>query len=179
MREEMRVELKRLQRELNITMLYVTHDQSEALMMSDRIAIFSKGVIQQIGTPEDIYNNPANSFVANFVGQTNILEVKQVSNKLFLNNGLEIHPDEFLSSSKKISIRNELIVLSDNETNNENCFEGTIISKQFNGIVSYFTVRVEGVDFNVTTLNNMHFKYEVHNKVYITIEKNNVVLLGN
>ncbi len=179
MREEMRVELKRLQRELNITMLYVTHDQSEALMMSDRIAIFNKGVIQQIGTPEDIYNKPSNSFVANFVGQTNILEVKQESNKLFLSNGLEIHSNGFLSSSKKISIRNELIILSDNETNNENCFEGIIVAKQFNGIVSYFTVRVEGVDFNVTTINNVHFKYEVHNKVYIAIEKNNIVLLGN
>src|SRR6185295_10610200 len=64
----MRMELKRLQRELNTTMVYVTHDQTEALSMSQRIAIMNAGVLQQVGTPLDVYNHPATLFVAGFIG---------------------------------------------------------------------------------------------------------------
>ena len=68
LRGEMRVELKRLQRELNTTMVYVTHDQTEALSMAQRIAIMNLGVLQQVGTPLDVYNHPATLFVAGFIG---------------------------------------------------------------------------------------------------------------
>jgi multiple sugar transport system ATP-binding protein len=68
LRGDMRVELKRLQRELNTTMIYVTHDQTEALSMAQRIAIMNLGVLQQVGTPLDVYNHPATLFVAGFIG---------------------------------------------------------------------------------------------------------------
>jgi putative spermidine/putrescine transport system ATP-binding protein len=71
LREQMQLELRRLHRELGVTMVYVTHDQSEALTMSDRIAVFHQGRIQQIGTPESIYERPANAFVARFIGENN------------------------------------------------------------------------------------------------------------
>jgi putative spermidine/putrescine transport system ATP-binding protein len=76
LRQEMQLELKRIQRELTagITFVYVTHDQEEALTMSDRIAVFSDGRIEQVGTPGEIYEHPANAFVAGFVGTSNILE---------------------------------------------------------------------------------------------------------
>jgi putative spermidine/putrescine transport system ATP-binding protein len=74
LRQEMQTELKRIQREVGITFVYVTHDQEEALTMSDRIAVFSQGRIDQIGTPADIYERPANEFVAAFVGISNLLE---------------------------------------------------------------------------------------------------------
>jgi len=74
LREQMRTELVRLQKEVGITSVYVTHDQSEALSMSDRIVVMNKGVIQQIGDPETIYSHPANSFVANFIGVVNLME---------------------------------------------------------------------------------------------------------
>jgi putative spermidine/putrescine transport system ATP-binding protein len=76
LRQEMQLELKRIQRELTagITFVYVTHDQEEALTMSDRIAVFSNGRIEQVGTPGEIYEHPANAFVAGFVGTSNILE---------------------------------------------------------------------------------------------------------
>src|SRR3954453_3447120 len=76
LRQEMQIELKTIQRELSerITFVYVTHDQEEALTMSDRIAVFSEGRIEQVGTPGDIYERPANDFVAGFVGTSNILE---------------------------------------------------------------------------------------------------------
>ena len=74
LRKEMQLELKRLQREMNITFIYVTHDQEEALTMSDTIVVMNEGKIQQIGTPEDIYNEPKNAFVADFIGESNIID---------------------------------------------------------------------------------------------------------
>ncbi|MFA6947852.1 MAG: spermidine/putrescine ABC transporter ATP-binding protein [Eubacteriales bacterium] len=73
LRKEMQIELKRIQRRLSITFIYVTHDQEEALTMSDTVVVMNNGVIQQIGTPQDIYNEPINAFVANFIGESNIL----------------------------------------------------------------------------------------------------------
>lgn len=74
MRKEMQSELKKIQKQVGITFIFVTHDQEEALTMSDTIAVMSGGKIQQIGTPEDIYNEPANPFVADFIGESNILK---------------------------------------------------------------------------------------------------------
>ena len=74
LREQMRDEIVRLQKEVGITSIFVTHDQSEALVMSDRVVVMDKAVIQQIGDPQDIYANPVNSFVANFIGVTSLLE---------------------------------------------------------------------------------------------------------
>ena len=74
LRKEMQLELKKIQQELGITFIFVTHDQEEALTMSDTIVVMNKGVIQQKGTPEDIYNEPANAFVADFIGESNILD---------------------------------------------------------------------------------------------------------
>jgi len=74
LREQMRVELARLQHDVGITSVYVTHDQAEALVMSDRVVVMNKGVIQQIGDPHTIYSRPANAFVANFIGVANLLE---------------------------------------------------------------------------------------------------------
>ena len=74
LRKEMQLELKRLQREMDITFVYVTHDQEEALTMSDTVVVMNEGNIQQIGSPEDIYNEPKNAFVADFIGASNILD---------------------------------------------------------------------------------------------------------
>ncbi|MCD7888714.1 MAG: ABC transporter ATP-binding protein [Oscillospiraceae bacterium] len=74
LRKEMQIELKRMQRDLEITFIYVTHDQEEALTMSDTVIVMRDGSIQQIGTPQDIYNEPANAFVADFIGESNIID---------------------------------------------------------------------------------------------------------
>ena len=73
LRKDMQIELKRIQQQMGITFIYVTHDQEEALTMSDTVVVLSRGRIQQIGTPEDIYNEPKNAFVADFIGESNIL----------------------------------------------------------------------------------------------------------
>ncbi|WP_299668479.1 ABC transporter ATP-binding protein [uncultured Ruegeria sp.] len=76
LRQAMRVELKRIQRDAGITFVFVTHDQEEALAMSDRIAVFSQGELQQIGNAKDVYDAPENKFVADFIGETNLVDVK-------------------------------------------------------------------------------------------------------
>ncbi|WP_300416480.1 ABC transporter ATP-binding protein [uncultured Oscillibacter sp.] len=82
LRKDMQIELKRIQQQVGITFIYVTHDQEEALTMSDTIVVMDKGTIQQIGTPEDIYNEPKNAFVADFIGESNIIDGIMVRDKL-------------------------------------------------------------------------------------------------
>ena len=82
LRKDMQIELKRIQQQVGITFIYVTHDQEEALTMSDTIVVMDKGTIQQIGTPEDIYNEPKNAFVADFIGESNIIDGIMVQDKL-------------------------------------------------------------------------------------------------
>ena len=82
MRKDMQIELKEMHRKLGITFIYVTHDQEEALTLSDTIVVMNEGKIQQIGTPTDIYNEPQNSFVADFIGESNILNGKMIKDKL-------------------------------------------------------------------------------------------------
>ena len=74
LRKGMQIELKKIQREVGITFIFVTHDQEEALSMSDTVVVMNEGIIQQVGTPEDIYNEPENRFVASFIGESNIIE---------------------------------------------------------------------------------------------------------
>ncbi len=81
LRKDMQIELKRIQQQVGITFIYVTHDQEEALTMSDTIVVMDKGSIQQIGTPEDIYNEPKNAFVADFIGESNIIDGIMVRDK--------------------------------------------------------------------------------------------------
>ena len=82
LRKDMQIELKRIQQQVGITFIYVTHDQEEALTMSDTIVVMDKGSIQQIGTPEDIYNEPKNAFVADFIGESNIIDGIMVQDNL-------------------------------------------------------------------------------------------------
>ena len=121
LRQEMRLELKTLQRETGITFIFVTHDQEEALTMSDRIAVIQAGRIQQVGTPDTIYEQPANSFVANFMGETNLLPAilgtaERDMIRCLLVGGAEVlaQPvgNEAAGSRVTLSLRPERIVLS-------------------------------------------------------------------
>ena len=89
LRKEMQIELKRIQQALDITFIYVTHDQEEALTMSDTVVVMKGGIIQQIGSPQDIYNEPVNAFVADFIGESNILDGIMVRDFLVEINGTQ------------------------------------------------------------------------------------------
>ena len=93
LREEMQVELKNIQRESKITFIFVTHDQEEAMRMSDRIAVFNAGKIEQIGTPQEVYEKPATAFVAGFLGSSNIIDAKSAESIIGLSEMVNIRPE--------------------------------------------------------------------------------------
>ena len=113
LRVQMRAEIKRLHKKLETTFIYVTHDQTEALTMGDRIVVLDKGVIQQVATPEDIYYRPVNIFVAGFIGQMNFIDVKVTDNKINLNNIEFDLPFKCEYSELTIGIRAEKMVCGD------------------------------------------------------------------
>lgn len=110
LRVQMRAEIKRLHKDLKTTFIYVTHDQTEALTMGDRIVVLDKGIIQQVGTADEIYNNPKNDFVAGFIGQMNFFNSQVCDNKIVIE-GIEFElPKNFGKDELKIGIRAEKMV---------------------------------------------------------------------
>src|SRR5690606_32486335 len=99
LREAMQVELKAIQRRVGITFIYVTHDQGEALSMSDRLAVFNHGRIEQVGAPADIYEHPATAFVAGFVGVSNLLEGEVARAIIGSPAAFSIRPEKILIAS--------------------------------------------------------------------------------
>lgn len=94
LREQMQIELKALQRELGITFIFVTHDQEEALTLSDRVAVFNNGRIEQLGTPEQLYDQPASEFVARFVGTSNIFNPAEAAELLGVSQKVSVRPEK-------------------------------------------------------------------------------------
>ena len=158
LREQMRIELVRLQKEVGITSIYVTHDQSEALIMSDRVVVMNKGVIQQIGDPHSIYARPVNAFVANFIGVANLMrgillrrsegyceaEIPlgdQPPLRLTVAGGDSISPGQMLV----LSVRPEDVVVHARKpdgTNAGNLFEGEVIDTNYFGNFIECRVRI-------------------------------------
>ena len=118
LREQMQIELKELQREVGITFIFVTHDQEEALSMSDRIAVFNHGKIEQLGTPREIYENPKSAFVSEFVGQTNRIEIE----------------------GKKVNIRPEFVAISKSGSGGDRSVSGTLRDEIFVGASTRYLV---------------------------------------
>jgi iron(III) transport system ATP-binding protein len=154
LRSRMRFELKRLQRELGITTVYVTHDQSEALALSHAIAVMNRGRIQQTGTPREIYERPANQFVADFIGTTNFLratvkgrDAQQGRYRVDSEIGeLSVRAVDALEEgmSVVISMRPEDIQLSESRPERgENLLEGTVDTKVFLGEAVDFQLKVK------------------------------------
>ncbi len=136
LRESMKIELKKLQDEFGTTFIYITHDQSEALVMSDRVAVMNQGVFEQIDTPQNLYANPKTAFVASFVGETNILESTKISNEKVKSDDLEFHSifiDE-VTDTCSLFIRPEAIIINPSEDIKDiNSFEVDIINILFDG----------------------------------------------
>lgn len=152
LRKEMQLELKALQQEVGITFIFVTHDQEEALTMSDRIAVMSRGKVLQIGAPVEIYERPNCRFVADFIGETNILtgQVRSVEGKrlkVFVPD-LEAEVSAVAEAEFQpgqpvhLSIRPEKIRLAEQCTLKENCFSGNVIQSAYIGSDTRVKVRV-------------------------------------
>ena len=150
LRDEMQIELKRLQRGLGITTLFVTHDQSEALSMSDRVGVMAKGVMQQFATPEDIYHRPATGFVASFIGKPNRLSGKVASRdgaggSVWLGDGL-ILPAAHVAAAEgaivDVVIRQEAVGLQGGPVEN-GALRGAVALRSFNGARVQYVVRLD------------------------------------
>ena len=139
MRKEMQIELKAMHERLGITFIYVTHDQEEALTMSDKIVVMSDGVIQQIGTPEEIYNEPKNAFVADFIGESNIFNGK-VTDKLqvqFCDHTFTCVDDFHIGTKVEVVVRPEDIVM---KPKGEGMMDVVVDSVVFKGVHYEITV---------------------------------------
>jgi len=157
-RNSLRFEIKRIQRESGITTIYVTHDQEEALSISDRVALMNDGRIEQTGSPRDIYLRPANSFVADFVGVNNLLEGEYLGEGRFRWKGKILSVEKALLPEGPCSlmIRPERISLSSpavSSADDTNTFTGRVSGKVFLGPLLRLAVDVEGEQFIVDLLN--------------------------
>ena len=144
LRKDMQAELKRIQQQLEITFVYVTHDQEEALAMSDRVVVMDKGVIQQIGTPEDIYNEPKNAFVADFIGESNIIDGVMLDDYLveFCGRRFPCVDKGFGKNTPvDVVIRPEDIDIIPYESGH---IKGTVVSATFKGVHYEFIIDVDG-----------------------------------
>ena len=174
LRQDMQYELIRLKNELGITFLYVTHDQEEALTMSDSIVVMNQGYIQQIGTPEDIYNEPVNAFVADFIGHSNIIDGTMIKDELVEILGARwACVDKGFGNNKPVDvvIRPEDVELVEPE---EGIIDGTVISIIFKGVHYEIEVLANGFEWLVHTT-KMH---EVGSKVGIRVIPFNIQIMN-
>lgn len=174
LRQDMQYELIRLKNELGITFLYVTHDQEEALTMSDSIVVMNQGYIQQIGTPEDIYNEPVNAFVADFIGESNIIDGVMIEDHLveILDTRFPCVDEGFGQNCPvDVVIRPEDVELVEPE---EGIIDGTVISIIFKGVHYEIEVLANGFEWLVHTT-KMH---EVGSKVGIRVIPFNIQIMN-
>ncbi|MDP6210552.1 MAG: ABC transporter ATP-binding protein [SAR324 cluster bacterium] len=153
LREEMQIELRHLHDSLNITTVYVTHDQKEALTMSDRIAVINEGSLMQLGTPTEIYNNPNNSFIADFIGESSLIPIKVKDKcaqlgalKLLVNHKVDFDGDYLLV------IRPEKLFLSKGNEINTNFFVVSVLESIFQGESQLLVIKLDSKLFGEQTL---------------------------
>lgn len=152
LRETMQLELRRLQKHLKLTTVFVTHDQEEALVLSDRIAVMNRGQIEQLATPSELYENPSNYFVASFIGQSNLLigQVVETDGDLVhvcIDSGERVMVrtpnSKMLSGEIKLSLRPERIRPADPSALDDNKFPATVVEQIYLGESSKYRVRLE------------------------------------
>ena len=163
LRIDLRLELKRLQRDLGITTLYVTHDQEEALTLSDRIAVFNNGFIEQVGTPQEIYNQSATEFVCDFIGDINKLTeetMKELTGKEEEKVGyIRLERIKFKSTSEE-----------------DYTIKGTVIDTEFKGVLVQYTVKAEsGQILRVIQKNDYLEIFELGQELTLFIHPNDIL----
>ncbi len=178
LRMDMRQAIRNLQKEVGITTIYVTHDQEEAMAISDRIAVMRDGVIQHVGTPQEIYHRPANMFVATFIGRTNLIDARCIADT----GDLAVETDDFSFTMKNVacagsaevilSIRPEDFLMDNNP---DFGFEGNIIDSVFLGLNTHFFVRLpSGKEIEIVHESVMHRSFTAGETVYLRIKQEKI-----
>lgn len=170
LRKNLQIEIRRIQQELNITTIFVTHDQDEAMLMSDRICLLNEGKIEQVSTPIELYTKPNTRFAASFIGHYNVLS-----------------PDEFLQAfhtaptdNKMTAIRPETIQISTEkpeENDLTHTLHGRIINNRSVGNTLHYHIDVNGITFKVDTLFRSFALYKNDQDVWLSLEKRNCLAL--
>ena len=164
LRVQMRKELLDLHNKIDITTIFVTHDQEEANAMSSNLAIFNEGIVQQVGKPVDLYNNPANSFVANFLGTTNVIEGEIKDLTFISKKGLIIKNINKNAKGDSILLRPQNLYL-ENKNEKFEKFAGNVISKEFLGNIVRYIVNIKD---HLLILDTLH---EADKKIYSSNEE--------
>ena len=185
LRVEMRTVIKEIQHNVGITTVYVTHDQEEAMAVSDRIAVMSAGVIQHVGAPQDIYLRPANVFVATFIGRTNIINAKLVveNGKTFVTTEsgykvefTNIRPECAKDQDVVLSVRPEEFKLTEDD-GQANVLRGTVDDCVFLGLNTHYFITLEsGVKVEIIQESSITNAFKAGTKIELTMnaEKVNV-----
>ncbi len=181
LRVEMRTIIKEIQNKVGITTVYVTHDQEEAMAVSDRIAVMSQGVIQQIGTPKVLYQRPSNLFVATFIGRTNVInaELKIRDGKAYLHlpsdHEVEINnilPEEAYERKVVASIRPEELIV---DVNNTSGIKATIDDAVFLGLNTHYFVHMDdGVKAEIVQESKIDSIIEKGTEIYLQVKKEKI-----
>lgn len=171
MRKDMQLELKDMHKKLGITFIYVTHDQEEALTMSNTIVVMKDGVIQQIGTPEDIYNEPVNAFVADFIGESNIYNGTMVGKYQvkFLGQVFDCVDDFPINEKVDVVVRPEDIDIKKNGR-----VKGHIETKIFKGVHYEYVIKVGKNEVLAQSTKS----FDVDTDVYFDVEKENIQIMN-
>jgi len=179
LRDKMRLEIKSLQKTLGITTIFVTHDQTEALTLSDRIAVFDKGRCEQVGTPQELYSHPANAFVAGFLGDTNLFEAAVEHGMAHLSSGIALRLAPPCKRGRFVSVRPQDISLSMTDPGGPNTFKGTLEETQMNGAWVEHVVAVKGLIFRAISLNTMEHRLGLNpgDNLFLSIPEGGITLL--
>ena len=152
LRKDMQVELKKIQKEVGITFVFVTHDQEEALTMSDTVVVMNEGIIQQVGTPIDIYNEPENRFVAGFIGESNIIEAVMKKDLLVNFDGFDFEcVDKGFKDNEEVEVvirPEDIKIVKPDEAK----LKGVVQSVIFKGVHYEITVETENRDYLIHTI---------------------------
>lgn len=181
LRVTMRTEIRKIQQKVGITAIYVTHDQSEAMSISDKIIIMSKGKVEQIGTPREIYYHPKSKFVADFIGEANFLKAQvtavdgEKAQIVVAGQGLEANNFARAGAGDEstLVIRPEAVVLSE-----KGLLESTVTLSTFMGSYQYYQVMVGDMEVQITDYNPVNRRiYEVGEKAYLDFDPKGVYIL--
>ena len=168
LRESMRFEISSIQKELGITVIYVTHDQSEAMTMSDRVVVMSRGGIQQIGTPYEIYRNPANKMVADFIGLVNFVEGEVQGDRVYISGtGVSFPNTSGITGSATIAVRPENITMS----RTSGTIEGTLVHRFYLGDAVDYRVQCKHHVIRVIVKGAELKEFTDGEKVYLDFDK--------
>jgi len=182
LRRQVREDIREIQQKLGVTTIYVTHDQEEALAISDKVIVMNNAVIAQEGSPKNLYNFPKNRFVANFIGDANVVEAK-INNKnsnsydlKIAEMNIKVNKDIELDGNVSIALRPEKIFI--NREKNENCIHATINNASFVGNSYQYILNSEAGKLYVVSgeTNNI---FKVGEKVFLSINDQDVIILND